>query len=222
MAKRKRNKDIKLKPGAKLGDWFLYILELKTGKYYVGITKNPMRRFSQHDLGDGAMVTKIFPPIRAKGVYFIGRTSYHEAEKVENLATVFYMSKYGNRVWGGRWAGRNIPAIDKIIKMNPGGDPEKYLKKVNVNFKFSIEQNSPTAREVDESLAEKWDNKQGTPKKKCTRERAAILGLYDKSEVDSTVALLEWWEKERGIEDATFMEAREAIRRKGYYKKPIS
>lgn len=37
--------------------WYVYILELKNGLYYTGMTWNPATRFDQHSLGKGSKFT---------------------------------------------------------------------------------------------------------------------------------------------------------------------
>lgn len=34
--------------------WFLYIAQARTGRYYVGITTNPDERIKKHNAGDGS------------------------------------------------------------------------------------------------------------------------------------------------------------------------
>jgi putative endonuclease len=66
---------------AEEGSWFVYVLECTGGKLYTGITNNLVRRFERHASGQGAIYTRLNPPIRflACKAYF----SKSEAAKVE-------------------------------------------------------------------------------------------------------------------------------------------
>jgi putative endonuclease len=35
-------------------EWFVYIAEARTGRYYVGITTDPVERIAKHNRGDGS------------------------------------------------------------------------------------------------------------------------------------------------------------------------
>lgn len=38
----------------KTHEWFVYIAEARTGRYYVGITTDPVQRIAKHNLGKGS------------------------------------------------------------------------------------------------------------------------------------------------------------------------
>lgn len=42
---------------------FIYVLRLLSGKYYVGKTNNPSRRFDEHVEGEGSKWTALFKPM---------------------------------------------------------------------------------------------------------------------------------------------------------------
>ena len=77
---------------------YVYILELKRGKYYVGKSKNPDKRIKDHFDGKGAAWTKKYKPIRV--VEKISDcTNYHE-----DMYTKMYMDTYGiDNVRGGSY-----------------------------------------------------------------------------------------------------------------------
>lgn len=84
--------------------WWLYILELEEGKYYVGITsKSPEKRFTQHKNGYiAARWTKKYKPIRIFDTKDLGLATLEQAQEFEGRATRKYMEKYGyNNVRGG-------------------------------------------------------------------------------------------------------------------------
>jgi len=78
----------------------VYVLELKNGKYYVGVTDNVDKRFAQHLTGDGgAAWTKLHEPIKIIEERI--STSLFDEEKV----TKDYMLKYGiENVRGGPYS----------------------------------------------------------------------------------------------------------------------
>lgn len=84
--------------------WWLYLLELEGGHFYVGITTNPARRFEQHSTGKGANFTGRYKPLRMLTYKYIGKCTQREAERYEDALTLEMISKLGNvRVKGGRF-----------------------------------------------------------------------------------------------------------------------
>ncbi len=84
--------------------WWLYILELGHGKWYVGITsKHPNVRFEEHTLGKRAAYwTMKFKPIRIESYEDLGLVSREHAELYENKITRQLMKERGlNNVRGG-------------------------------------------------------------------------------------------------------------------------
>lgn len=85
-------------------NWWLYVLKLEEGKYYVGITsKTPERRFRQHMNGTmGARWTRHYKPIKIYDSKQLGSVSIDKAQEYEGKVTREYMKKYGdNNVRGG-------------------------------------------------------------------------------------------------------------------------
>jgi len=77
----------------------VYVLELESNKYYIGITNNLNYRYAQHLAGNGAKWTKMYKPIRVVEVV-VNATLAHE-----NEITKRYMDQYGlDNVRGGSWA----------------------------------------------------------------------------------------------------------------------
>lgn len=84
--------------------WYLYILKLEDGKWYVGITsKTPEERFQEHLLKKrGAYWTMRHKPIEIELTEDLGIVSKEHAEKYENKITRQLMKERGlNNVRGG-------------------------------------------------------------------------------------------------------------------------
>lgn len=84
--------------------WWLYILKLENGKWYVGITsRHPEERFQEHKLGKRAAYwTMEHKPIEIEKFEDLGVVSKEHAEKYEGVATRSLMKERGlNNVRGG-------------------------------------------------------------------------------------------------------------------------
>lgn len=84
--------------------WWLYVLKLEDGRWYVGITsKTPEERFQEHLLGKrGAYWTMKHRPIEIELREDLGVVSKEHAEKYENKVTRKLMEERGlNNVRGG-------------------------------------------------------------------------------------------------------------------------
>lgn len=84
--------------------WWLYILALENGKWYVGITsKTPEERFAEHKLGKRAAYwTMEHKPLNIELVEDLGIVSQAHAEVYENKITRNLMKERGlNNVRGG-------------------------------------------------------------------------------------------------------------------------
>ena len=96
----------------------IYVLKLKRGKYYVGMTRRNIDRVLDHIDGKGAAWTKKYPPSETKPIL-----SFQEnlRESDENRITLETMAKYGVRnVRGGDWCRVRLPieelrALEKKI-----------------------------------------------------------------------------------------------------------
>lgn len=79
--------------------YWLYILHLKGGKYYIGITsrKDPYDRIRQHvNSPYGAKWVKKHLPIESYQVEEIGNATLSEAETLESKRTWQYIKEYGH------------------------------------------------------------------------------------------------------------------------------
>lgn len=84
--------------------WWLYILKLEGGKWYVGITsKTPEERFQEHTLGKRAAYwTMKYKPLEIELEEDLGIVTKEHAEKYENKITRELMKERGlNNVRGG-------------------------------------------------------------------------------------------------------------------------
>ena len=83
----------------------LYVLQLTSGKYYVGKTTDVIKRFEQHKTGSGSAWTKKYKPISLMETRPI--TSPHD----ETNTTKDLMKKYGiDNVRGGAYTSVDLPA----------------------------------------------------------------------------------------------------------------
>jgi predicted GIY-YIG superfamily endonuclease len=76
----------------------IYILRLEGGKYYVGKSKDPMKRYQEHLRGEGSAWTKRYKPIGVDRI--VSQANSFD----EDRYTKEYMSKYGiENVRGGSY-----------------------------------------------------------------------------------------------------------------------
>jgi hypothetical protein len=77
----------------------LYVLQLESGKYYVGKTSDVARRYAEHKNGQGSEWTKIFKPVK------LLETREIKSDHDENNLTKDLMQKYGiENVRGGSYS----------------------------------------------------------------------------------------------------------------------
>lgn len=83
----------------------IYVLECSDGKYYVGKTKNSLKRITNHFKGGATAWTCLHPPVKV--VEIISNCDAFDEDKY----TKIYMAKYGiDNVRGGSYV---KPLIDK-------------------------------------------------------------------------------------------------------------
>lgn len=96
---------------------FIYVLELRNGKYYVGKTNNPDFRLKNHVNSDGSEWTKLYKPIRL--IELKPDCDDYDEDKI----TRQYMDKYGiNNVRGGSFVSVKLDksTINILEKMSNG------------------------------------------------------------------------------------------------------
>ena len=74
-----------------INKFFVYVLLLENGKYYVGQTGHLDHRINQHFLGYGALITKKHKPIKtiAVGEYKTRYEVYYRENELRNLYKSF-------------------------------------------------------------------------------------------------------------------------------------
>lgn len=95
-------------------NWWVYVLRLEEGKYYVGITsQTPEIRMQEHlQHIRGANWTRKYPPTEIIYQENLGVITKAEAEAVENIAVRKYIKKYSlNNVRGG-----DITVTNELVK----------------------------------------------------------------------------------------------------------
>lgn len=84
--------------------FWLYVLQLEAGKYYVGITaRSPEKRIRQHGGRNGARWTMKYKPVAVLELHDLGRLPNFQAEAIEHQVFEDCSQRYGLRnVRGGR------------------------------------------------------------------------------------------------------------------------
>lgn len=121
-------------------NYWVYVLKLEYGKYYVGIARDIDERFKMHQLGVGAKWTKIYKPIkiieRISTPYYFSEP----AERLEDKTTLRLMKKYGkDNVRGGHYCAVDQDIIDKELGNKLDSPKKKKKSKTIVQVKESRE-----------------------------------------------------------------------------------
>lgn len=92
--------------------WFLYLIECKNGRLYVGITPDLHARFAAHAAGKGAMFTKLNRPQRMLAAKPYGNRS--EASKAEIVLKG--LTPVQKRLIAGQWPViESLPSADQVL-----------------------------------------------------------------------------------------------------------
>lgn len=95
----------------------LYALRLEEDCWYIGMSRNPERRFKKHSTNKGAQWTKEFPPTEIHEIRDTGLIDDAAACKLEDDMTIEYALKYGSdKVRGGGYCQRKPRWPDVIIQ----------------------------------------------------------------------------------------------------------
>lgn len=96
--------------------YYLYVLELEQGKYYVGLSHDVKKRFKRHKQGEGAKWTQIYKPVKITLCQSTGFSSYEKAGPIEDDKTLELMEKYGRQnVRGGKYCAVEQDLLDQIM-----------------------------------------------------------------------------------------------------------
>ncbi len=137
--KERKEKEEKIKK-TKGKTFFIYVLELKENKYYVGVTTDIERRYTEHLRGNyrASQWTKKFKPIKILQLYKLENSKEKEAILYEDYMTELMIKKYGfENVRGGKFTQTVeinkglISANRHSIKMS--NIDESRLKLININ-----------------------------------------------------------------------------------------
>lgn len=102
----------------------LYVLELKGGKYYVGKTDDPSRRYEEHKSGKGSEWTKLHKPVKML------ETRQIKSSEDETAVTKELMKKHGvDNVRGGAFCQRELPSyVKKTLELEQRGNTDSCFK----------------------------------------------------------------------------------------------
>jgi predicted GIY-YIG superfamily endonuclease len=154
----------------------IYILKLQGGKYYVGKSENPLKRYQEHMDGKGSAWTKKYKPVSVEKV--IQKASHFDEDKY----TKIYMEKYGiENVRGGAYVSMELDETqqDSLNKEIRGatdcctqcGEKGHFVK--NCRAKVAEEEEEEEEEEEDEEEEEEEDE---YTCKKCNKEFPDICG----------------------------------------------
>lgn len=89
----------------------VYVLELESGKYYVGESNNPKNRIRAHFEGRGALWTRLYPPVQA-----IQPFTKRQDEFWELSETIQRMGYHGiDNVRGSLFTKEHLTSYEKVM-----------------------------------------------------------------------------------------------------------
>jgi predicted GIY-YIG superfamily endonuclease len=99
----------------------IYILKLQGGRYYVGKSDNPIKRYEEHRNGSGSVWTKKYKPTGVEKI--IEKASPFDEDKWVKI----YMNKYGiDKVRGGAYVLELLPEFqEEALKSELWGSTDK-------------------------------------------------------------------------------------------------
>lgn len=99
--------------------WILYALKLEGGFLYIGMSRNPVRRFGKHKNGKGARWTREHKPLEIIEQRITDKTLESEASKLEDDMTIEYAMKFGSQiVRGGNYCQLISPRWPDVVIQN--------------------------------------------------------------------------------------------------------
>lgn len=129
-------------------EYYVYVLELKDNRLYIGVTSNPERRLKEHEKGTASNYTKEHSPVKVLLVQNIGRMEYKEAEKYEDWLTLEIRNKLATHhkgvAKGGHFFGNYRKTEKKVLRAHEQykfdyETPElnESLKRLNIFYSFT-------------------------------------------------------------------------------------
>lgn len=95
--------------------WYIYVLGLQDGKYYVGKTTNPAMTMHEHGTENGCEWTKIYKPEIILEMFEEDSYDEDSTDKIDETVKK-YMSKYGiDHVRGGSYVTVALPRQDRAL-----------------------------------------------------------------------------------------------------------
>jgi predicted GIY-YIG superfamily endonuclease len=93
---------------------YLYVLELASGKFYVGQAKDPDRRIRKHFNGSGSEWTRQHPPVKELMRKCLEDVDYRAGELAENEVVLQLMCQHGyENVRGGFFSSTSVEHVEK-------------------------------------------------------------------------------------------------------------
>lgn len=104
--------------------WFyLYVLKLQNGKFYVGVSRYPKLRIMQHQVGYTSLFVTQNLPIKKYKVKPLDTCDYHQAILAETKLTIRLIERYGiENVYGGLITGNLEKRKRRYSKWKKKGD----------------------------------------------------------------------------------------------------
>ena len=95
------------------GEWFLYIIECRTGEFYTGIAEDVEKRVEQHNKGRACRYTKFRGPVRLIYSEFCGEyaVARERERKVKDFSKIKKLKLIGD--FSPHKAGLEVPKITK-------------------------------------------------------------------------------------------------------------
>ena len=89
----------------------VYVLELESGKYYIGESINPKNRIKSHFEGSGSLWTRLYPPVQAIQPFTKKQDEFWELSE-----TIQRMSYHGiDNVRGSLFTKEHLTSYDKVM-----------------------------------------------------------------------------------------------------------
>ena len=89
----------------------VYVLELESGKYYIGESINPKNRIKSHFDGNGSLWTRLYPPIQVLKPFTKRQDEFWELSE-----TIQRMGYHGiDNVRGSLFTKENLTSYDKVM-----------------------------------------------------------------------------------------------------------